>query len=149
MKKIEQGEHQDRKEQVQDYVLALLLQNYLTLKDSLAEMESAWFTGSSKKIVEAVLGYRDTFEIKKLAATLPSELLPTLDAAYLRDLSGIADIHKEWSNSLTELEEEYIRERLKVITGTIAREEGEGGGRKLEELQREFAVLGKRLSKLQ
>lgn len=144
---IEQGSVK-RSDELSLYLLSLALQNYVVFKDKLAEIELDWVTHpAGKKLFERIVGEKDEWSIKEFADKLPAELLPTLDAAYLRDLTRVDEVDREWERTVRELEELYTREQLKVITTQLAgvsQSDTEG----MKRLQEDFGRLSRRLSKL-
>lgn len=145
---IEQGAG-SRSAELALYALSLLLQNFEMLRKSIEELELEWVgTSAVSKIINALAGWeRDKFEIKEFAAKLPPELIPTLDLAYLRDLTRVSDIQREWEGTIHELEELYVREKLKEITKTIT-SLSQSESEKLKELQNDFGRFSRRLSDL-
>lgn len=131
------------------YALSLGLQNFEKLNKKIKELELAWVGVSAvEKIVRALLVWeKDKFEIKEFAAKLPPELIPTLDQAYLRDLTRISDVEKEWEGTVHELEEVYVREQLKEITKTIT-SLNPSQNEQLQILQNDFGRFSRRLSDL-
>lgn len=145
---IEQGAG-SRSAELALYALSLLLQNFEMLRKNIEELELEWVgTSAVAKIINALAGWeREKFEIKEFAGKLPPELMPTLDLAYLRDLTRVSDVMREWEGTVHELEEVYVRERLKEITKTITSlnlTETE----KLQVLQNDFGRYSRRLSDL-
>lgn len=131
------------------YALSLGLQNFEKLNKKIKELELAWVGVSAvEKIVRALLVWeKDKFEIKEFAAKLPPELIPTLDQAYLRDLTRISDVEREWEGTVHELEEVYVREQLKEITKTIT-SLNPSQNEQLQTLQNDFGRFSRRLSDL-
>lgn len=131
------------------YALSLGLQNFEKLNKKIKELELAWVGVSAvEKIIRALLVWeKDKFEIKEFAAKLPPELIPTLDQAYLRDLTRISDVEKEWEGTVHELEEVYVREQLKEITKTIT-SLNPSQNEQLQALQNDFGRFSRRLSDL-
>lgn len=131
------------------YALSLGLQNFEKLNKKIKELELAWVGVSAvEKIIRALLVWeKDKFEIKEFAAKLPPELIPTLDQAYLRDLTRISDVEKEWEGTVHELEEVYVREQLKEITKTIT-SLNPSQNEQLQTLQNDFGRFSRRLSDL-
>ncbi|TXH06193.1 MAG: DNA primase [Candidatus Moraniibacteriota bacterium] len=145
---IEQGAG-SRSEELALYALSLLLQNFEMLRKNIEELELEWVgTSAVAKIISALVGWeREKFEIKEFAGKLPPELMPTLDLAYLRDLTRVSDVMREWEGTVHELEEVYVRERLKEITKTITSLNPTENER-LQVLQNDFGRYSRRLSDL-
>lgn len=145
---IEQGAV-SRTAELSLYALSLILQNFESLRKNIGELELEWVgTSAVEKIMKALGGWeREKFEIKEFAAKLPPELIPTLDLAYLRDLTRVSDVVREWEVTIHELEEVYVRERLKEITKTISSLDP-NQNEQLQALQNDFGRFSRRLSDL-
>ena len=146
--KIEQGVNR-RGEEVLLHLLALALQNYPTLKEQIQQIELAWVGQTAGgKILAKLKGYQaKTWKIAEFGLTLPPELQETLDVAYLRDLTGVKEVTKEWEGAVREIEEQYIREKLKKITEGIAKAEKDEKG-EMGKWQSEFEQYSRRLTEL-
>lgn len=131
------------------YALSLGLQNFEKLNNKIKELELEWVgVGAVEKLIRALLSWeKDKFEIKEFAANLPPELMPTLDQAYLTDLTRVSDVEKEWETTVHELEEVYVREKLKEITKAIAGL-SPSQNEQLLILQSDFGRFSRRLSDL-
>lgn len=145
---IEQGAV-SRTAELSLYALSLILQNFESLRKNIGELELEWVgTSAVEKIMKALGGWeREKFEIKEFATKLPPELIPTLDLAYLRDLTRVSDVVREWEVTIHELEEVYVRERLKEITKTISSLDP-NQNEQLQALQNDFGRFSRRLSDL-
>jgi len=145
---IEQGAV-SRVSELSLYALSLALQNFEKLNKKIKELDLSWVgTSAVEKIVRAIIAWdKEKLEIKEFAALLPPELIPTLDQAYLTDLTRVSDIEKEWEGTVHELEEVYVREQLKEITKTIA-SLNPGQNEQLMALQNDFGRFSRRLSEL-
>ncbi len=73
--------------------------------------------------------------------------MPTLDLAYLRDLTRVSDINREWETTVLELEEVYVREKLKDITKTIT-SLNPTQTEQMQVLQNDFGKYSRRLTEL-
>lgn len=146
--KIETGVHK-RSDELSFYALALALQYYPQLSDQIKELELSWIAQpAAQKIMSKLVGLADgPFVISEFAKSLPEELLGVLDTAYLRDLSRVTEVVKEWEMIIVELEGMSLRERLKEITTQIGKVES-SGGEQLVALQAEFSQISRRLSAL-
>lgn len=146
--RIEEGGSK-RIDELSVHLLALLLQHYETIKQDLDKLKLEWIGVSAvSRIIERAGEWeKKPFEIKGFAASLPAELLATLDLAYLRDLSRVNDINKEWEMTINEVEEQYVRAQLKTITTKIAELKPEQS-EQLSVLQNDFGKLSRRLSEL-
>jgi len=149
VEKIEKGEVKSRREQVEEYYLALSLQFYAKIKEKLGELKGEYLeVVSIRKIMSKLQEYKGTWEIKSFAKTLPAELLPMIDETYLKDLSSVSDPGKEWSKLRREIEELYLKERLKQVSGEIAKAESGSEEKQLIAKQEEFRTLSKQLAGL-
>jgi len=81
------------------------------------------------------------FVVSEFAQTLPKELLPVLDEAYLWDISSFADnpetYQKEWSKTLKEVQKSIIRRNMRDVTEKIKSSKEED----TEALQQELVKL--------
>lgn len=146
--KIEKGVVR-RVDELSLHLLALLLQNFEKLRAKIGEVESEWISiPAVSKIIEKLSVWGEhKFAIGELASMLPTELMSVLDQAYLRDLSGVVEIEKEWDNSRREIEELYVREQLKEIAKMIGKSE-EGDQSSMEQLKSDFGRFSRRLTEL-
>jgi len=90
------------------------------------------------------------FEVSEFAQTLPKELLPVLDEAYLWDISTIADnpetYQKEWNKTLKEVQKSILRRSMRDVTEKIKSskdEDTEALQQELVKLTVEFTALEK------
>lgn len=90
------------------------------------------------------------FEVSEFAQTLPKELLPVLDEAYLWDISTIADnpetYQKEWNKTLKEVQKSILRRSMRDVTEKIKsskEEDTEALQQELVKLTVEFTALEK------
>ena len=97
-----------------------------------------------RRVIEQVDSYikQDTaFVVSEFAQTLPKELLPVLDEAYLWDISSFADnpetYQKEWSKTLKEVQKSIIRRNMRDVTEKIKSSKEED----TEALQQELVKL--------
>lgn len=149
VKRIEKGETKSRREQVEEYLLALSLQYYPQLEARLDEIESKWFVVPViGKVLLSLKTYQGAWSIEKFASALPPEYSEIIDRTYLQDLSGVEDPQREWEKVRVEAEELYLRERLKTLSQEIGKWEGEGSETELTGRQEEFRSLSNRLSQL-
>lgn len=143
---IEKGQV-SRREEIEEYLLSLALQNFEKIKLKLVDLERVWlrFTAVGK-IFEKLAGWdqKQVFEIQQLAKVLPPELQPVIDKTYLRDLTRVEDILKEWDKTLHELKGIYLKEELKKLSEEIALAEKKG--ELTEELQARFVSLSKQMT---
>lgn len=146
--KLEKGAS-NRAEELSLYLLSITLQYYDEVKGQLVELELEWLAHpATRQIIQRITEWNHpTLQIATFAQSLPAELIPSIDNAYLRDLSMVSDIRREWQVRLRELEGIYIREKLKEITQqlTLLGSEDET---KTRELSNDFGRLSRRLSEL-
>lgn len=113
-------------ERLELYMLGLLLQG--DTKKLYADFLHVATIASLKhmgvrRVMEQIESYskQDTaFVVSEFAQTLPKELLPVLDEAYLWDISAIADdsetYQKEWNKTLKEVQKSIIRRSMRDVT---------------------------------
>lgn len=69
---------------------------------------------------------KQTFSIKDFADTLPKELVPTLDAAFLWDMADILESEHtmlgEWNDTLRSLREEHLRKKISDYTQELKKD---------------------------
>ncbi len=145
---IEQGAVK-RVDELSLYLLALALQNFDKLRAKIREFDLEWIEqGAVSKIIKELIAWdKESLSIKDFAARQPPELMPTLDLAYLRDLTRVSDINREWEATALELEEVHVREKLKEITKTITSLNPTESER-LSVLQNDFGKYSRRLTEL-
>ena len=150
VKKIEKGESENRQERLEEYILALGLQNYAELRAEILELDLEWVgVRAIGKIIEKVKAWgEDDLKIAKFSQGLPEELQSMIDKTYLTDLSGVQDFKREWERVKQELEEVSTKTRLSEISAAIAEYEKAGEDGKLSLAQQEFAKLSKKLSRI-
>ncbi len=89
------------------------------------------------------------FVVSEFAQTLPKELLPVLDEAYLWDISTITDdsdlYQKEWNKTLKEVQKSIIRRSMRDVTEAIKSSKVEDA----EALQQELVKLTVELTALE
>lgn len=149
VKTIEQSPT-SRREKVESYILSLLLQQpdlpKAGLKDAIFEM---FATPAIAKVIDLLLAREKPATIGEFAKSLPEELRPVVDEAYLRDLSELTTkeiAEKEFVQSISELSSLALKEGMKKLTPEIAEAEASGNKEKLVELQERFVQLSKRLN---
>lgn len=136
-----------RREEVEEYLLALALQFFDKVKEYLVKIDLVWMgTPAVLKILHKLVEYPDKqeFKIQILSNSLPPELIPILDQAYLQDLSRVEDPVKEWERVSTEIREMYVKAELKQLASEIA--EAEKKSELTGELQARFVKLSASLS---
>lgn len=144
--RIEKGQL-SRREEVEEYLLSLALQFYPQVKELLPKIDlRAIGTPAIAKIMDQLTKWdtKKEFKIQDLGKSLPPELQPILDKTYLRDLSHVGEVGKEWEKATSEISEMYARAELKKLASEIAT--AEKAGQVTEELQTRFASLSRSLS---
>ena len=106
-----------------------------------------------RRVMEQIESYskQDTaFVVSEFAQTLPKELLPVLDEAYLWDISTIAEdpeaYQKEWNKTLKEVQKSIIRRSMRDVTEKIKsskEEDAQALQQELVKLTVEFTALEK------
>ncbi len=116
-------------ERLELYALGLLLQG--DTKKLYADFSSGVTIASLKhmgvrRVMEHIDSYlkQDTaFVVSEFAGTIPKELLPVLDEAYLWDISTIIDdsdaYQKEWNKIFKEVQKSIIRRNMRDVTEKI------------------------------
>jgi len=116
-------------ERLELYCLGLLLQG--ETKELFSTFQKEVVHSDIKHMgVRRVLEYlntyvpsHDTFILADFAKTLPKELLPVLDEAYLWDISTFAEqpesYAKEWSKTLREVKKSILRRKMREVTDQI------------------------------
>lgn len=131
---------ESRREKTEKYLLALALQYFSQLTKEIGEFEVKMFESQAVvKIWQRLTNFSGEWKINKLSENLPAELQPTIDEAYLRDLSQVVDIKREWEQTRDSLKEQYVRAELKELTTKIS--QAEKKGESTSELQESFARL--------
>lgn len=143
---IEKGQL-SRREELEEYLLALMLQFFGKLHGYLLKIELSWISMPAVvKILDklSLIDTKQEFKIQSLAAGLPPELQPIVDQTYLRDLSRVDDPEREVERVIKEINGLYARAELKKLAAEIS--EAEKKGEVTEELQTRFVNLSKSLS---
>lgn len=136
-----------RREEVEEYLLALALQFFDKIKESLPKLELTWIsTSATAKILDKLVNSdpKAEFKIQTFSRELAPELQPILDTTYLRDLSRVDDPMKEWDTLVAEIHGMYARAELKKLADEIS--QAEKKGEVTEDLQAKFVSLSKSLS---
>ena len=144
-----------RLEKLELFTLALLLQGktgdfFTELKE---QLELTDFTSPAiRQIIHQLdkfLKDHPVFLIKDFADSLPNELLPTLDEAYLFDVADILDeeerLFKEWTKALSMLKYEILRQKIAKLTRIVHDADGED----FTKIQAELSRLTGQLKQLE
>ena len=149
VKQIEKGESVGRRDKVEEYLLSLSLQFYPSVKEKLGEIKSEWFNVPVvSKILTELVKYEGEWSIEEFGKKLKPEMIAVLDKAYLTDLSEVANSEKEWVKVRREVEEMYLRDQLKRLSGEIEKAEKGEKEKELASAQKEFSRVSKQLSEL-
>lgn len=140
-----------RPEKLETYVLALLLQGKTAeyLEELHEYIEVSDFTKQAvRTILERLVKFLEkerVFLLKDFADSLSAELTPTLDEAYLWDLSDFVDdtekYTREWTAALRELRRVILKSKIRGHTRAIqesARKGTDEGEKNITRLQKEL-----------
>lgn len=116
-------------ERLELYTLGLLLQGdtkkLYTEFSHIVPISSLKHMGVRRvmELLDAYVKQDAAFIISEFAQTMPKELLPVLDEAYLWDISTIIDdpegYQKEWNKTLKEVQKSILRRNMRDITEKI------------------------------
>ncbi|MBI5620676.1 DNA primase [Candidatus Gottesmanbacteria bacterium] len=119
-----------REENLEMYVLALLVQGKtVDLYEELSELVRIdGFTVPSVRQIISLLGVfindHRIFLIKDFADSLPKELLPVFDEAFLWDIADLLDdaerMSKEWTKAVIELKRTNIKRRMSELSRELS-----------------------------
>jgi DNA primase len=143
---IEKGKV-SRREELEEYVLALSLQFFDQIKPNIPALELKYIESLAvSKILAKLMEFdqKTKFKIQDFSKNMASELQPIIDQTYLLDLSRVEDPLKEWERAVQEIRGMYVRSELKKLAAEIA--EAEKRGEMTEELQSRFVDLSKSLN---
>jgi DNA primase len=143
-----------RPEKLEIYVLGLILQTKTReyLEEFLAKnITSDLNYPGVKQILDLLVKYlvpNNTFLIKDFADSLPKELLPIFDEAYLWDISDISDnaesVAQEWVKVIQELRKVILKNKIKILSQQFGNGVNESG-----DLQKEISELTQELRGLE
>lgn len=125
--KEEQKKQYSRWEKLELYTLALLLQGKTKeLFEEFSDFVDDVTNPAVKKILEHLkefLKKHSSFIIKDFAKSLPPELIPTLDEAFLWDIGDFLDsgelFLREWASTLREFERAIVKQKIHAISAKI------------------------------
>jgi len=131
-------------ERLEVYCLGLLLQgdtyqlfDDLSRQVQIADMKHLGVRHVLEEL-ERYKGKEEPFQVQEFAKTLPKELLPVLDEAYLWDLAHVLDdsvlFTKEWKRTVREVEKSILRRKMRDVTDRIKGASEEESQRLQEEL---------------
>jgi len=142
-----------RQENIELYTLALLLQG--KTKKLWEDVEKAMVISDVsfvpvQRIFKALKEYtpeNQDFSIQTFIRTLPSELIPIIDKAYLWDISSIVDdeqtYEEEWKKTLRELHRTIIRKKIQDLNRNNRIVEDPSVQERLSEFTKELSALEK------
>jgi len=153
-----------RPEKLEVYLLALILQGKtIDLLDDLEEsgLLVEFAHPAVHKIIDHLLSYlapkegevegKKVFLIKDFADSLPAELTPTLDEAFLWDIADILGdeelFMREWANSLKEFRKVTLRRKIHDVTKKM--EDAALSASQADRLQTDLKQLTDELRKLE
>lgn len=141
----------DRREQLEEYLLALVLQSLKpgNWQDKLTQAVNYYKDSALKKILLRINEYIDhgiKWEIKTFVEKLPEELVPTVDRLFLYDTQVTADnLEEEFINTFGKIKYLYLKNELLLIGEKISNTDDGEELRKLnakfEETTREIKVI--------
>jgi len=150
--KTSEAEELTRQEKMEVYLLSLLVQG--DVKELFKEIDAVNIVGDLKhigvrriieKLNEYLLGHA-TFTIQAFIESLPKELVPVVDRAYLYDIGDLlenqTDFKAEWTKTVKDLQSLIIREKIKKLS--IASKTDED-----EDIQGQITALARQLQGLQ
>ncbi len=139
-----------RIDRLEMYILALLLQGktHDQFEELIERVAIADITNIAvRSILERLQNYltqERIFLVKDFADSLPAELVPTLDEAFLWDLEGIAGdeelLSREWQKAVTEYRRLVIRKKIMMLG---KKERNKGIDEELSRLSAELKDLDK------
>ena len=142
-------EKRDRREVLEDYLLALILQNENTkkvLERGLKILKDYKFEIISyKKIIDFLVDYFKTnnvFDAKIFLKILPKELATSFDTQYLFPLPKFENDNKyisETEKITAELRALFLKDRIKEISIRLKTEDKDDDIKKISDLERELA----------
>ena len=128
---------ESRGEKLEIYVLGLMLQGKTTqwFEEFKEYMTVSDFAHQAVRQIgeklEAYLVAHKVFLLKDFADSLPKELTPVLDEAYLWDISDFLEdeeqFAKEWERALRQLRRDMLRRKIYVLTREFNEKEKEKG----------------------
>ena len=141
----------DRKEQLEEYFLAQVLQNQKpgNWKDKLIQAVNYYKDSVLKKILLRInedIDHGVKWEIKTFVEKLPEELVPTVDRLFLYDTQVTADnLEEEFENTFGKIKYLYLKNELLLIGEKISNTDDGEELRKLnakfEETTREIKII--------
>ena len=150
-------------EQLEEYLLTLIIQSknpYKTVEEvtEVISIGTDLKLPSVSKILARLSAVRDksAFNVKTFASSLPPELIPVFDRAYLSDISGIFEkkgVRDVFENELKrvtfQVKRTYLRRKLETLTTDIRHAESEANEGKLSLLNEEVKTITVELHKLE
>lgn len=151
--KQKQAGDKSRRERLEEYSLALLLQAEAKMFELSAQIDEKIFSkGAARKIIRRLKDWGrkgKKWSIEKFVKTLPAELVEAVDTAYLTDLGRfpgeIDRLEKELEKTVREIERLVWREDLERLSLEIGQAEKDKDKDKLRRLQQRFVKVSARL----
>ena len=142
-------EEKNRRERLDEYVLALLLQMESGVYRNLRKIdENIMLEGAVKKVIKKIKDWKKKgkrWDINRFSKSLAAELIEVMDIGYLMDLGRIAEsgekLEKELEEALEEMEKLFYKEELIKLSGEIKKAERGKKDKKLERLRRKFVEI--------
>ncbi len=146
-----------RPELLEIYILAFLLQGktaelFEDLED--ASLLPEFVHPTVHKIIDHLvtfLGTHSVFLIKDFADSLPPELLPSLDEAFLWDMTGLIGddelFMREWTRTLREFERVILRRKIHELTREVTAKTDDAKAAQLQGHMKELTTRLKNLEK--
>lgn len=140
----------DRKEQLEEYLLAMALQvqqpgNYA---EKLAEAKLYFNDDALLKILIRLLEYLNgstKWNIKRFAENVPKELIPTVDRLYLYEAGNVNDNDRELDNTIREIKHLFLKNEMQkvgsLINAASDEQEIKRLNRQFEEIAREIKTI--------
>jgi len=142
-------EEKNRRERLDEYVLALLLQMESGVYRNLRKIdENIMLEGAVKKVIKKIKDWKKKgkrWDINRFSKSLAAELIEVMDIGYLMDLGRIAEsgekLEKELEEALEEMEKLFYKEELIKLSEEIKKAEREKKDKRLEKLRRKFVEI--------
>ncbi|MBI4999799.1 hypothetical protein HZB97_03455, partial [Candidatus Gottesmanbacteria bacterium] len=147
-------ERLSREQLLEEQLLALILQSEEPKTvGELEEVGEFLMVSAVKKIVKLLREYLASttkkFRIGEFVKTLPAELVPTVDRAYLADLGKILDDKKNFSRELEKTTLEIKKISLKKQLLSLAEKMKQAKKSQLVQLTQEYRQVASELKKCQ
>ncbi|MGH7204061.1 MAG: DNA primase [Candidatus Levyibacteriota bacterium] len=155
VKAEQQKQKRSKEELLEEYLLALIIQNASPRKvlDQAMKVLSDIMPKDRAyhKIIDHLLGHfeKDSqFDSSSFADGLPKELVPSYDTGFLLSLPQFVDEKhavEEITKTAKQLKRIYIQKRLKELSAEIKQKDEEGAEEAVSELRKSYAELASRI----